>query len=568
MRFKKREKKAGGSLRYVSLGGTGEVNKNMHLYEYKGQILVVDCGIDFPDSETPGVDVVIPDFSYLDRKENRAVGVVVTHGHEDHFGALPYLLSHFSVPIYATKLVRGFIAAKLEEFRLDFKPDLRLINPDGPDGGVLKLGPFTLTPFRINHSVPDSIGLSIETPMGKIFHVADFKFDWTPVMDKPFDIQKLVGCARGEVRALFSDCLGSTSEGYTRSEKDIEEVFDQLISEAAGQVFVTTISSNISRIQQAINVSLHHGRKICFLGRSVEKNSQVAKILGYLKVPKKMVLSPPRSLDFPSSEITYIIAGCYGQPNSALTRVSKAEHRLISLKRGATVIFSGDPAPPGTKDNVDSLVDRLISLGADVYYYDIQENLHTSGHGSKRELEMLAALIRPTYFIPIGGTMRHMQAYTKIIEAMGFPPENVFSLQPGRFLSFSKRGARLGETFSLNGVYIDGSGVGDIGGQVLRERQIMANDGLVVLNLPLKGGKLSGKIQVSSRGFTKGDKTLFSQIEKRVKGIVKGGVSLENKHPLVKKIKREVGKVILKEIARRPLIVVTFVPYACSEAEI
>lgn len=557
MRFKKRgRKKAEGFLSFVSLGGVAEVNKNMHLYEYSDEVLVVDCGIDFPDSETPGVDVVIPDFSYLVKGSKRLRGVIVTHGHEDHFGALPYFLSQVSVPVYATKLVRGFIAAKLAEFNLEKKVDLRLLDPEK---GELVLGPFKVTPFRVNHSVPDSVGLCLATPAGKVFHVADYKFDWTPVMDKPFALARLIECAQGEVLALASDCLGATSEGYTRSERRIEEVFDQLISRAKGQVFVTTISSNISRIQQAVNVSLRYGRRVCFLGRSIEKNTEVARGLGFLRVAKKNVLSPPAALDLPPSAVVYIAAGCYGQPDSALSRVGRGEHRFISLKTGATVIFSADPSPPGAKDHVDSLVDRLTSLGADVYYYDIQEDLHTSGHGSRQELAMLAALVRPKYFVPIGGTNRHMHAYAQMIEEMGFPKESVLLLEPGRRLSLAGGRAKLGEQLTLSGVYIDGAGVGDIGGQVLRERQIMANDGLILVGLPLKEGRSFGRVKIDSRGFTKGDPFLFSQLERLVGEVVGGDLFLEGKnsrHLLVRRIKREIRRFVLKKVDRRPLIVV------------
>ena len=556
MQFQQKKKDKPESLfRYVSLGGVGEVNKNMHLYESGGEILVVDCGVEFPDAETPGVDVVIPDFSYLVKNRQRVRAILITHGHEDHLGALPYLLGQINVPVYSSRLVRGFIASKLEEFQLGGKADLRLIDPEGES---VTLGPFRVSAFRINHSVPDSVGFCLETASGKYFHVADFKFDWSPVMDKPFDVHRLLDLCHGGVTALFSDCLGAASDGYTRSEKNIEGVFDRIISQAAGQVFLTTISSNISRMQQAINASLRYNRRICFVGHSIEKFSEVAQELGFLKFPKKMIVNVPHSLDFSPRDVTYIISGCYGQPESALGRVGRGEHRFLSLKKGATVIFSGDPSPPGAKESVDTLVDQLTALGANVHYYETQEDLHTSGHGSERELAMLAALVRPKYFVPIGGTTRHIFAYQKMIEDLGFPAASVFRLMPGQFLNFSVRGAHIGEKLNLSGVYIDGSGLGDIGGQVLRERQIMANGGLLVINILIQNGQFSGRLFLLSRGFVSADPSLFPQIEKLVRELIRGDVKTENRHILVKNLKRDLSKFLSRKVERHPLILVNF----------
>lgn len=547
-------------LRYLSLGGAGEVNKNMHLYEYNGQILVVDCGIDFPDSDMPGVEIVIPDFSYLLQRRDKVLGIVITHGHEDHYGALPYLLQNLNVPIYASRLVRGLILAKLEEFGLEKKAAVHALDPER--SGVV-LGPFRVTPFRVNHSVPDSCGLCLETPVGKVFHVADFKFDWTPVMDKPFDVARMLKLAEGGVLALLSDSLGAATGGYTRSERDIEEQFLQIFSRARRQIFLTTISSNISRMQQAVNVSLKLGRKICFLGRSIERNASVARSLNYLKLPRKAVIKMESAFDFPQSQITYIVTGCYGQPNSVLAKLARRDYRYIALQSQATVVFSADPSPPGAKEHVDALVDRLTAQDTDVYYYDTQENLHTSGHGSSGDLLMLAALLKPAHFVPIGGTRRHAQAYSRLIMSLGVEETRVFKMEPGQFLRFTaNRKASLGEKINLTGVYVDSYGTEDLGGRILRDRKILSSDGVLVVTVALKDKVVPVSIEFSSRGFApeKDLASLFSLLELTVKRFFaeSSASGADVRGELSKELRKELSKIVQQKTLRRPLILPVF----------
>lgn len=430
MRFQKRKRE---KLKIISLGGWGKINGNMFVYETRNDILIIDCGIDFPDETMPGVEVIIPDVSYLADKIGKIRGIVITHGHEDHFGALPYLLPRLGYPpIFATKLVKGFIQAKLEDFKISFSK-FHLVDPER-DSFVI--GRFKIHAFRVNHSVPDSIGLCLETPAGKIFHVSDFKLDLTPIDGKPFQIGRAARLAKPPVLGLVSDCLGAESKGYTESEREIEKIFGQIIGEAVGQVFITTISSNITRLQQAISASLRYNRKVVILGRSIRGKFQIAQKLGYVKVSKKDLITPVKAKRFPQNRVTYLVAGCYGQLGSALARIADGTFQDVKLMKDAIVVFSADPAPSGTKDTVDSMVDKLVLRGARVYYYELQENLHVSGHGSSGDIRLLFALIQPKYFVPIGGEPRHMRAYAFLTSEMGTGKDRVFEPRNGEVLEF------------------------------------------------------------------------------------------------------------------------------------
>lgn len=446
MKFKEKKDQ---KLRVLSLGGWSGVNQNMFVYETNDDILIVDCGIDFPDETMPGVEVIIPDISYLKERKRKIRGIIVTHGHEDHFGALPYHLSKLnSPPIFATKLVKGFIQAKLKEFEVSFSK-FHLIDPEKD---FFTVGQFKIHSFRVNHSVPDSIGLCLETPAGKIFHVSDFKFDLTPVIGKVFQIGKAARLAYPQVLALISDCLGATTPGFTSSEQEIEKIFDQIIGKAKGQVFITTISSNISRLQQAIRVSLQQNRKIVIVGRSVQEKIEIARKLGYLKLNQRNIVLPQKARKLPQNRLTYLIAGSYGQPNSALTNLAKGTYREVKLEKGAVVIFSADPSPPGSKEAVDSVVDKLILKGAKVHYYEIQENLHVSGHGSASDIRLLFALVKPKYFIAIGGDPRHIRAYSLLAKEMGAKERQILELFNGEVLQLDRQQVQIVDKIKVKGI--------------------------------------------------------------------------------------------------------------------
>lgn len=549
-----------GKVRVVPLGSAGRVNRNMFVYEYMPDglhiqdIMIVDCGVEFPDADQLGIDLIIPDVSYLIDKLDKIRGIVITHAHEDHFGALPYILKDLNNPkIYAAKLVIGFIENKLKDFGGSAGQSFHVIEPETD---TFDLGAFHIIPFRVNHSVPDTCGMFIKTPVGNLIHAADFKFDWTPVDGKMFEIGKLARLAEEGVTLLASDSLGSTNEGYTHSEITIQETFEREIEHATGQVFITTISSNISRMQQAVNASIKYGRKVCLTGRSISQNAQVAQKLGYLNVPEGTLIEPRDANKLPLNQITYILAGCYAQEGSGLDRVSRGEHREIILAEGATVIFSADPIP-GVHDLVGALIDRLTERGANVVYSDIQDNLHVSGHGSRGDLSIMIGLTRPKHFMPIGGEARHQREYALMVEQMGFDRKSVFELRPGETLLIDDQDVQKGETIAVRDVFVDGTGVGDVGNVVLRDRQVLSENGIVVVLLQKgKNGSLTGSVDIVSRGFVymADSAELITQATKLVKEELQQE-HVKNWTKVKEKVERRLEKFFFKATGRKPMIV-------------
>lgn len=469
-------------------------------------MIVVDCGVGFPEPEMYGVDLIIPDFKYIIENKNKLRGIFITHGHEDHIGALPFLLRDLSadkasvqVPIYATKLVAAFIADKFEDYQ-DSTPQIKIIDPDKD---TITAGIFKVSSFRVSHSVPDGVGFCIETSEGKCFHVPDYKFDWTPVDGKPFDVRRAAALASHNVLQLASDALGATSPGHTESEAFIEGKIEALASKVKGQIFFTTISSNISRMQQAINVAERLNRKVVFVGRSIDRKAEIAKRLGYLNYANGMVITSRQARRIDGSKLMYIISGSYGQPGSALYRVALGEHEFLSIGKDDVVVFSSDPAPPGSKSNVDFVVDHIIENGADVHYYDLQEDLHVSGHGSIEDIKFLFGIIKPKYFVPIGGTIRHNREYAKIAEEMGNSYKNVFQLKEGDILEYQGGNARVGGHVPVKSVLVDGLGIGDVGNVVLRDRNVLAREGVAIAIIQIERAtrKIIDIPEIISRGF-------------------------------------------------------------------
>lgn len=541
------------SLKFIALSGTTDVTENLYIYEYGNDMIIVDVGVGFPDSEMYGVDLVIPDFTYIKENKNKLRGILISHGHEDHLGALPFLLKDVQVPIYATKLVAGFIEDKLS----DYKVRGTKINVIDPKDGTLSLGVFKVKTFRVSHSVPDGVGFVIDTPEGSIFHIADYKLDWTPVDQKPFDIGKAATLASQGVLAVVSDCLGATTPGYTKSEKEIESKIDQIARKAKGQVFFTTISSNISRMQQVLNVAARLNRKAAFIGRSTEAKAKIARNLGYLHYSEKLIVPFKKAGRLQKNRAMYIISGSYGQPGSALYRVAHGEHDRLSIGAGDTVIFSSDPAPPGSKANVDNVVDKLIRLDADVHYYDMQEDLHVSGHGSQEDIKTLFGLVNPKYFIPIGGTIRHMRAYKDMAESMGAKPGSVFELMPGDIVEFKNGKANRAGKIDAKHVLVDGLGIGDVGNVVLRDRHRLARDGvaIVLLQIDKRGQKLIADPEVISRGFVfeKKEKNFLNQTSKLL------AQEIGKRRQVDKNVARNVTvdfleRFFFKQTGRRPMI--------------
>jgi ribonuclease J len=487
------------ALKFIVISGTTGVTENLYLYEYGEDMIMVDCGVGFPEPEMYGVDLVIPDFTYVKQNAHKLRGILISHAHEDHLGALPFLFKDIKAPIYSTKLVAGFIEDKFSDYK-NLTPKINVFNPERD---TLSLGSFRVTPFRVSHSVPDGVGFAIDTPEGKIFHVPDYKFDWTPVDGRPFDVAKLSSLASEGTLALVSDSLGATTPGYTESEKEIEGKFEEIFRKTQNQIFFTTISSNISRMQQALNVALRLGRKAVFVGRSIDRKAEIAKTLGYLHYPADLVIPMKKVAKYPNQKFIYIVSGSYGQPGSALYRLTLGEHEYLKIHKGDVVVFSSDPAPPGSKTNVDFIVDKLIEDDVDVHYYDLQEDLHVSGHGSIKDIEMLFALTKPKYYIPIGGTIRHMRAYGLIAQSMGAQPQDILELNPGEIVEFKNGIGRAAGRIPVRNVLVDGLGIGDVGSVVLRDRHILAKDGIVItmIQLDRNAGTLISDPEVISRGF-------------------------------------------------------------------
>jgi ribonuclease J len=487
------------TMKFISLSGSTEVNENLHVYEYGNDMIVVDCGIGFPDSEMFGVDLVLPDFSYIIKNKNKLRGILISHGHEDHYGALPFLVKELNTTIYSTKLVAAFIQEKLD----DYEVRGQRISVFNPDRDVLTLGVFKVTPFRVGHSVPDGVGFCIDTPEGKMFHVPDYKFDWTPVDGRPFDAVKVATLASGGALSLASDSLGADEPGYTESERAIEGHIENIMRDVKGKVYLTTISSNISRMQQTINAAERLGRKVVFSGRSIVNKSEIAKKLGYMFYKNGSVIQEKQAARMPANKLVFIISGCYGQPGSALYRLAMGEHKFFKINKGDAVIFTADPAPPGSKSGIDFLVDKFIEQNIDVHYYDTQENLHTSGHGSQKDIEMLFALVKPKYYIPIGGTIRHSRGYSLIAQSMGAREDQVLDLAPGQVVEFVNQNAKLTGKIPVEEILVDGLGIGDVGNVVLRDRHVLSKEGIVValIQFDKAAGILVGKPDLISRGF-------------------------------------------------------------------
>lgn len=544
-------------IKVIPLGGVSRVNRNMFVYEAGSDIIVIDCGVDFPEAEQLGVDVILPDTTYLLDKTDRIKGIFITHGHYDHYGALPYLIEDLKFPtIYASKLVKGLIEVKLKEYNLLNKVEIKEFG----SGDSLTAGCFELLPYRVNHSVPDSYHFFIRSPVGNLVHGMDFKFDWTPVDGRLFEVGRLAEFAQDGVQCLLSDCLGATSQGYTKSERFIQETFESEIRKAPGQVFITTVSSNISRIQQAYNAAKKFNRKVSFLGMSISQNVEVARNLGYLDIPDGAVIDSRKINSHPGNKLVTLIAGSYGQPESSLGRLADDRHPRVKLKKNDVVVFSADPIP-GVYDQVASVIDKLVKLGGRVVYSEIQENLHVSGHGSRGDLAMLAGIVQPEYFVPIGGGAHHMRAYTNLITEMGFDREKVLELREGEGLVVDHQKVQKKEMVSLNDVFVDGSRVGDVGTVVLRDRQILSEGGIFLVILQ-KGreGRFKKSVEVVSRGFTYmaiSDK-LVDEVKNLVRQATKGR-QVSDWRKVRREVENKVDKFLYRKTERSPMVMAILV---------
>jgi ribonuclease J len=484
-------------LKIIPLGGLSEIGKNMMAIEYENDIMVIDAGLMFPGEEMLGIDLVIPDISYLLENKEKVRGIVITHGHEDHIGALPYLLPQLDVPVYSTRLPHGLIEVKLKERKALAGAKLKSVSYGQP----ISLGRFKVELFPVCHSIPDAAGLIIHTPLGIIVHSGDFKLDYTPVHGKPTDLSRLAQLGAQGVLLLLSDSTYSELPGYTPSERIVGETLDRVMTEAPGRVIVTTFSSLVSRIQQVIDAAAKHQRRVFVVGRSMTDIVKMTLELGYLKAPDGILANIDDLRKMPPNKVVLVTTGSQGEPTSALVRIANKDHRHVHIVKGDTVVLSAT-AVPGNEALINRTVDALFKQGAQVLY-DKVARVHVHGHGSQEELKLLLNLVRPRFFIPVHGEYRHLSLHAKLAESVGIPPSNIFVLEDGDVLELGPNGGRVTGKVSSGNVYVDGLSVGDIGSVVLRNRRMLSRDGIVVVIIATnrQTGKLVGKPDIVSRGF-------------------------------------------------------------------
>ena len=484
-------------LKIIPLGGLGEIGKNLTVYEYGQDIVVVDCGIGFPDEELYGIDLVIPDISYLRQNKDKIRGIVITHGHEDHIGALPYVMRELDVPIYATSLTAGIIELKLEEFDLLYNTQIFTKKA----GDRFKLGCFEIEFIHVNHSIADSVALAIKTPLGTVIHTGDFKIDVTPIQGEMIDLARLGQLGKQGVLALLSDSTNVEKPGHTESERKVAEKFDELFKGCEKRIIVTTFASNVQRIQQIVNVAAKYKRKVAVTGRSMENMIKVAIELGYMDVPEGVLVDLNQIKGQPKDRTVIISTGSQGESMSALYRMAFSEHKQINIDAGDRIIISAS-AIPGNETTISRVIDELFHKGAEVIY-DRHTDLHVSGHASQEEQKMMLALTKPKFFIPVHGEYRMLCKHAELGRMMGVAPNNIVIAENGRVIELSRKSVKAEDSVPAGRVFVDGAGVGDVGSVVLRDRKHLAQDGMIVVVLALSGddASLLAPPEIVTRGF-------------------------------------------------------------------
>jgi ribonuclease J len=538
------------NLRIIPLGGLGEVGKNMMAVEYGEHILVIDAGLMFPENDMLGIDYIIPDFQYLLDKRQRIRGIFVTHGHEDHTGALRHMLEQINAPIYATPLTRGLVEVKLSRGGLLSQVSLNTVRA----GEAVQIGPFKIELFHVCHSIPDGVGLGITTPAGIVVHSGDFKFDHTPVDNWPTDYAKLGELGGRGVLLLLADSTNADKRGWTPSERVIDPAFDQVFRTAPGRIIIATFASVISRMQQAANAAITHRRKLAFVGTSMTENVKIARKLGYLDLPDDLLVSVEQAMKMKPCEVALMCTGSQGEPSSILGRLSTGTNRQFDLSAGDTVVLSSHPIP-GNEESVHRTINRLFRRGANVIY-DAIAPVHVSGHASQEEMKLLLNLVKPKYFVPIHGELRHLHIHASLAREVGIPAERIAVVENGNVVEFDGRGMRVSERVPGGYVFVDGTGVGDIGPSVVREREALARDGIVLVNLSLDrhSGQLSEEPEIITRGFIVASDAneLLAGMSKLAREAVKRGNG-----NLKEDLQHTLSSFIYNETKRRPMIFIT-----------
>ncbi len=544
-------------LKFIAIGDG--VTKNLAIYEYGNDIIAVDYGIGFPGGDDIGVEFLIPDMAYLLENKHKVRGLFITHAHADHYGAVPHLLKEMDIPIYASKITQAFIRSSLEDKQFKTLKDNVKFHLFDSSTGITSLGPFKIFAFDVNHSVPGSLGMVIDTPVGRFIHMADYKIDPTPVLDKPMDLNYLKEISKDGVLCLVSDSLGARTKGSVVSEKSLDATFPILFSKyEKNQLFVTTISSNFSRMYQIIDSALKAGRKVVPVGRSIDKGVKIARSLGYLPFPDDAFVSAKESGDYDQSALVYLIAGCFGQHGSALDRLSRGEHRDILLEENAIVIFSAEPNPPGVDIDVEDVSSNFVLAGAEVIDHTNFDNLHVSGHGHQHELGTVATIVNPKYFIPNGGTPIQKHAYKVMLGELGFSKDAVFELKEGEVVEFRDGKALRGETIPVQDLYFDGTSISPV---VIADRRMLSQDGVFVVVVPIddETKEVGARVDIVTRGFiyVKESGKIVGDVKTLVNNLIlKQKAKTSDWGSLKSSIERSVEKYLHKATGRTPMVIV------------
>ena len=503
------------SLKIIPLGGLDEIGKNITIFEYGNEIVLVDCGLEFPEDDMLGVDLVIPDVTYLEKNKEKIKGMVITHGHEDHIGAIPYVLKQINIPIYATKLTMGLIKNKLEEHKLLNSAKLFTVD----QGQSINFGNIKVELIRSNHSIPDAVMLAIHTPQGVVLHTGDFKVDFTPIDDKVMDLGRIAELGNKGIIALMSDSTNSERKGYTMSESTVGDVFDRLFQNNKKRIVVATFASNVHRVQQIVNSAEKYGRKIAVCGRSMINMIETARELGYIDAPENMFIDIDMIKNYTDEQLVIITTGSQGETMSALTRMAAGEHKKVVITPNDMVIISATPIP-GNEKLVSNVINDLMQIGAEVIYSAL-EAIHVSGHACQEEQKLIISLAKPKFFIPVHGEYRQLRAHAETAKQMGIPAENIFILENGKTLEINKKHAKITNSVPSGKILVDGLGVGDVGNIVLRDRQHLSQDGLIVIVMGMDSstGEIVSGPDVVSRGFVyvRESETLMDDLKKVIR---------------------------------------------------
>ena len=537
-------------LRIIPLGGLGEIGKNMMVYEYDGKILIVDTGIMFPENDMLGIDYIIPDFNYLRDKRDQVVGIVITHGHEDHTGAISHVFEEIQAPIYATRLTRGLLEVKLARNGLLERAKLHTINA----GDKVNIGPVNVEFAHVCHSIPDGVALGITTGAGLVVHTGDYKFDHTPVDNWPTDYGKLGEWGNRGVLALLADSTNADTPGWTPSERVIDPAFEEVFEEAPGRILVASFASLISRMHQVANAAQNHGRKMAFVGRSMQENAKMARKLGYLDVPADLIVPLDQALKMKPKKVVLMCTGSQGEPSSIMGRLAKGRNRQFGLKKGDTVILSSHPIP-GNEESVYRTINKLFQQGANVYYDPIT-SVHVSGHASQEEMKLMLHLVNPKHLIPIHGELRHLHQHAKMAQEVGVPAEDIAVIENGQVVEFENGMMKMAERVPGNYVFVDGASVGEVGPAVIREREALARDGVVFVNLLLdkRTRTLKEQPEIITRGFVYQQEADELMAATRIEI---GEMIKKSNGSLKQDVEKRLKAFLHNETKRRPMIFVT-----------